>query len=66
MNNKCEECEYKSIGEGLSCHIMNDPEPKDVFNHFGLVWINNNMKNISRNLYYAQDCLHLEKVDGQT
>ena len=61
LNNTCEECEYKATEEGLSCHIMNDHEPKDVTNHFGLVWTNNNMKNISRNMEYAQDCYHLEK-----
>ena len=64
LNNTCEECEYKATEEGLSCHIMNDHEPKDVFNHFGLVWTNNNMKNLSRNLEYAQDRYHLEKWEN--
>ena len=61
LNNTCEECEYKSTEKGLICRIINDHEPKDVFNHFGLVWINNNHKSISRNLEYAQDRYHLEK-----
>ena len=53
QNRTCEECEYKATEEGLSYHIMNDHEPKDVFKHFGLVWINDNMKNISRTLRIA-------------
>ena len=43
----CEECEYKATEEGLSCHIISGHEPKDVLNHFGIVWIKNNLKNIS-------------------
>ena len=43
---------------------MNDHELKDVFNHFGIVWTNANMKNISRNLEYAQDRYHLGKCEN--
>ena len=43
---------------------MNGHEPKDVFNHFGLFWINNNMKNISKSLEYAQDCYRLGKWEN--
>ena len=35
-NSTCEECEFKATKEGLSCHIMNDHEPKDVFKQYGL------------------------------
>ena len=64
LNNTCEECEYIASEEGLSFHIMNDHESKAVFNHFGIVWINDNMKNISRNLEYAQDRYNLEKWEN--
>ena len=43
---------------------MNDHEPKYVFEHFGIVWINDNMKDISRNLEYAQDRYHLKKWEN--
>ena len=58
---KCDECEYIATEEGFSSHMMNDHEPKDVFNHFGIVWINEHMKNINRNMDYAQDRYHLQK-----
>ena len=64
VNSTCEECEFKATKEGLSCHVMNDHEPKDVFKHYGLVWINDNMKNINRNLDYAQDRYHLQKWES--
>ena len=60
----CEECEFLSSKEGLSCHVMNDHEPQDVLKHFGLVWINANMKNINRNLDCAQDRYHLQKWES--
>ena len=31
----CGNCEFKSSNEGLSHHIINAHEPKDVFKHFG-------------------------------
>ena len=64
VDSTCEECEFKATKEGLSCHVMNDHEPKDVFKHYGLVWINDNMKNINRNLDYAQDRYHLQKWES--
>ena len=64
LNGKCEEYEYKATEEGLTFHIMIYHEPKDVFEQLGLVWINDNMKNISRNLEYAQDRYHLEKWEN--
>ena len=64
LDGTCEECEYKASEEGYTIHIMNDHDPKDVFEHFGLVWTNDNMKNISRNLEYAQDRYHLQKWEN--
>ena len=43
VNRTCENCEFKSTDKGLSHHIMNAHEPKDVFKHFGEVWTNNNI-----------------------
>ena len=50
VDSKCEECEYKASEEGYTIHIMNNHEPKDVFEHFWLVWIDDNIKDISRTL----------------
>ena len=60
----CEECDFLATEEGFNCHIMNDHEPKDVFQHFGIVWIRDHMKYINRNLDYAQDRYHIQKWDG--
>ena len=64
LNKTSEEFKHIATEEGFTQHIMNDHEPKDVFKHFGLVWINDNMKNISRNLEYAQDRYHHQKWES--
>ena len=64
LDGTCEECEYKATEEGLTYHIMNDHEPQDVLKHFGLDWVNDNWKGISRNLEYAQDRYHLQKWEN--
>ena len=64
VNWTCVECEFIATEEGFTQHVMNDHEAKDVFKHFGLVWVNDNMKNISRNLQCAQDRLHLQKWES--
>ena len=56
-----EEFEFQASKEGLSHHVINDHELKDVLKNYGLVWINANIRNISRNLNYAQDHYHLQK-----
>ena len=61
VNRICKECEYIATEQGFTRHIMSDHEPKDLFKHFGLVWIKDNMKNIRRNLNYPQDRYHLQK-----
>ena len=50
VNRSCPNCEYLSSKEGFSRHIMNDHEPKDVFQHFGEVWTNKNIGKHSENM----------------
>jgi hypothetical protein len=60
----CEEFEFQASKEGLSYQVIKDHELKDVLKNYGLVWINANMKNINRNLDYAQDRYHLQKWES--
>ena len=66
---KCDECEYFATQEGYSIHIMNQHEPTDVLQHYGMDWINKHFKYVKRNFKYAQDRYHFKKwesfVDGQ-
>ena len=50
-------------------HIMNQHEPTDVFQHYGMSWNIKHFKYVKRNCRYAQDRYHFKKwesfVDGQ-
>ena len=61
---KCEECEYFATEKGYNIHIMNDHEPDEVYQHFGMDWINSHFKCVKRNFNYAQDRVHFEKWES--
>ena len=61
---KCEECEYFATEKGYNIHIMNDHEPDEVYQHFGMDWINSHFKYVKRNFNYAQDRVHFEKWES--
>ena len=43
---------------------MNDHEPDEVYQHFGMDWINSHFKYVKRNFNYAQDRVHFEKWES--
>ena len=47
---KCDECEYFATQEGYSIHIMNQHEPTDVFQHYGMDCINKHFKYVKETL----------------
>ena len=45
----CDKCIYFATERGFSIHMMNDHEPNEVVQHFGMDWIKDNFQHIHRN-----------------
>ena len=60
----CDECMYFATEKGYSVHMMNDHEPNEVFQHFGMNWVKNNFQYIHKNFTYAQDRFHFKKWES--
>ena len=55
---------YFATEKGFSMHMMNDHEPNDVFQHFGMEWVKDNFQHIHRNFTYAQNRYHFKKWES--
>jgi hypothetical protein len=44
--------------------MMNNREPDEVYQHFGMDWINSHFKYVKRNFNYAQDRVHFENWEN--